>query len=52
MAFPRCGMLAVSFLPQLKGFRLIFEQVGRGRRIGATLLPRSRHKYGSAVNTP
>jgi hypothetical protein len=50
MAFPRCGRLSVSFLPQLPGFRLIFGQVGRGRRNGATLLPPSRHKYGSVVN--
>jgi len=49
MLIPRCGTLAVSFLPQiLQPFGSFLGSWG-GRRIDATLPPSSRHKYGPAV---
>src|ERR1700686_1326935 len=44
MLVPHRGRLAVSFLPQVLHFRLIFGQVHRRRRILAISAPSGGHK--------
>src|ERR1017187_9271615 len=50
MLAPRCGMRAVSFLPQIAGLASDSWAGGCRGRIGATLSPPGRHKFAPAVN--
>jgi hypothetical protein len=52
MPVPHCGTPVCLFCRNRFGFRLIFGQAGRRRRIDATLSPSSRHKYQPPASTP